>query len=487
MTVPRIFATHAAGNVPASYLDEDFAACGVLTADNGWTGINSVIGDTNTGIVATDFSQLLVQSNATTAEDIYGPNSDPAIKYWGNLRSVMEVPAGTTDVNGSAIDFYVLNNCAFSTVAGRTVGAGVGQFGIIISHVDDALSWGSATYLSDSLDNTVNTGTGRGVQGHEYDFGIYSNGTTVTGQSFLLGGARQPVAATAIQVIADGTDTGSSDPIKWSESFVSRSGASPIALTVGALEASGSNVESQDVRFYGFDGSSNLFFSRLLMFNRSFFLSDATNVNGLIFDLSGTGIPPAIGAGGNGSDTDIDLRLYGKGAGGIRTDAYLSLYRSSAAPAGGTAGAGLRFSTDNSFGTFFGSGAPTLLASIGSQYLRTDGVPYVSAAPGIAAWFPVSATTVNTQTGASYGITINDTHVVLNHAGTVTVALPDATVYTNRRLVLRTITANTVVSAGSDVVPLIGGSAGTAILAGTAGKWAELVSDGAVWQIMSAN
>jgi hypothetical protein len=51
----------------------------------------------------------------------------------------------------------------------------------------------------------------------------------------------------------------------------------------------------------------------------------------------------------------------------------------------------------------------------------------------------------------------------------------------------KTITANTVVSASSNVVPLAGGSAGTAILPATDGAWATLVSDGTNWIIMQAN
>lgn len=44
-----------------------------------------------------------------------------------------------------------------------------------------------------------------------------------------------------------------------------------------------------------------------------------------------------------------------------------------AIPAGGTAGAGYKFSTTSNFGIFFGSGAPTLAAAQGSLYLRSDG------------------------------------------------------------------------------------------------------------------
>jgi hypothetical protein len=42
-------------------------------------------------------------------------------------------------------------------------------------------------------------------------------------------------------------------------------------------------------------------------------------------------------------------------------------------PAGGTAGAGYKFSSVANLGVFFGSGAPTLSAAKGSLYLRTDG------------------------------------------------------------------------------------------------------------------
>lgn len=42
-------------------------------------------------------------------------------------------------------------------------------------------------------------------------------------------------------------------------------------------------------------------------------------------------------------------------------------------PAGGTAGAGYKFSSTSNFGMFFGSGAPSLAAAKGSLYLRSDG------------------------------------------------------------------------------------------------------------------
>jgi len=94
---------------------------------------------------------------------------------------------------------------------------------------------------------------------------------------------------------------------------------------------------------------------------------------------------------------------------------------------------------------------------------------------------------ITTQTAATYTVLNSDFHMIANRAGTITYTLPTASQFTGRELVIRTITANTVVSNASDVVPLVGGAAGTAILAATAGKWALLCSDGTNWQIMEGN
>lgn len=80
-----------------------------------------------------------------------------------------------------------------------------------------------------------------------------------------------------------------------------------------------------------------------------------------------------------------------------------------------------------------------------------------------------------------------DYSIIFNGAGSLTVTLPSAATYPGRVLRIRTIAAQTVVSASSNVVPLAGGAAGTAILAATAGKWADLQSDGSDWTIMGAN
>ena len=54
-------------------------------------------------------------------------------------------------------------------------------------------------------------------------------------------------------------------------------------------------------------------------------------------------------------------------------------------------------------------------------------------------------------------------------------------------LFIKNITATAVISATANVVPLGSATAGTAILAATAGKFAMLQSDGTNWVTMMAN
>lgn len=88
-----------------------------------------------------------------------------------------------------------------------------------------------------------------------------------------------------------------------------------------------------------------------------------------------------------------------------------------------------------------------------------------------------------TKTG-DFTLAATENWVIVNQAGTTTVTLPAASSWTSREVMFKTITANTLVSASSNVVPLAGGAASTAILAAAAGTWATLVSDGTNWVIM---
>lgn len=87
----------------------------------------------------------------------------------------------------------------------------------------------------------------------------------------------------------------------------------------------------------------------------------------------------------------------------------------------------------------------------------------------------------------SFTLGSNENEVICNGTATITVTLPAASSWVGRKVRIKTRAAFTVVSASSNVKPLDADTAGTAILAATAGKWAELVSDGSNWIIMSGN
>ena len=74
---------------------------------------------------------------------------------------------------------------------------------------------------------------------------------------------------------------------------------------------------------------------------------------------------------------------------------------------------------------------------------------------------------------------------VVNNAGTCTVTLPSAARFTGRELSLQTVQAQAVVSATSNVIPVSGGAAGTAILPATDGAWVTLKSTGTAWRIVA--
>jgi len=104
-------------------------------------------------------------------------------------------------------------------------------------------------------------------------------------------------------------------------------------------------------------------------------------------------------------------------------------------------------------------------------------------------WKNVTAASVIAGSGgapvtktANFSVAANETWLINNKSGSsCTVTLPTASSYTGRVLHFQNYQAQTLVSASSNVVPLAGGAATTAILEAVAGANATLVSDGTNW------
>ena len=88
---------------------------------------------------------------------------------------------------------------------------------------------------------------------------------------------------------------------------------------------------------------------------------------------------------------------------------------------------------------------------------------------------------------ASVSQSSTDATMIFTSGSTQTLTLQTASSNSGRLLYVKNTGAGTLISASSNVVPLAGGSAGTAILAAGPGKWATLQSDGTNWIIIAAN
>ena len=97
------------------------------------------------------------------------------------------------------------------------------------------------------------------------------------------------------------------------------------------------------------------------------------------------------------------------------------------------------------------------------------------------------ATSIPATKTADFTVADTDVFLISDRGSTNSVTLPAPASCPGRILVIKTIQAFTVVSASSNVIPRIGGAAGTAILAGTDGVWAVLVSNGTAWENMASN
>lgn len=90
---------------------------------------------------------------------------------------------------------------------------------------------------------------------------------------------------------------------------------------------------------------------------------------------------------------------------------------------------------------------------------------------------------------ASFTLGDEENYVVCTGAAAnVSVTLPSGSAYIGRTVTIKNLSGTyTVISASSNVKPVNSATAGTAILAATAGKWATLVcEDGTNWIIMAA-
>jgi hypothetical protein len=127
-----------------------------------------------------------------------------------------------------------------------------------------------------------------------------------------------------------------------------------------------------------------------------------------------------------------------------------------------------------------------LLAQIAQLQKQVDGLESqpVADAGAVSAAF-AGLNTIPVTKAADFTVGFGEVWIINNKSGsTCTVTLPTASSYSGRVLTFQNYQAQFLVSASSNVVPLAGGAAGTAILENVAGNWATLVSNGTNWVTM---
>jgi hypothetical protein len=111
---------------------------------------------------------------------------------------------------------------------------------------------------------------------------------------------------------------------------------------------------------------------------------------------------------------------------------------------------------------------------------------------GINTASPSATLHVNGNLSRNAPKTVTTTHtvdsltnwIICDGTAAITLTLPTASSWTGREIMVKTIQPYAVNSATSNVVPIDGVAAGTAILPATDGAWCTLVSDGTNWIIM---
>lgn len=106
---------------------------------------------------------------------------------------------------------------------------------------------------------------------------------------------------------------------------------------------------------------------------------------------------------------------------------------------------------------------------------------------GVTTFSGALASTAPVIKTADFTVADTETFLINNKSGSAcTVTLPAAASWSGRILVIKTIQAQAVNSASTNVIPANSNTAGTAIVTGTAGNWALLVSNGTSWVIMAS-
>ncbi len=515
MSVPRIFGTQAAGNVPANYLDEDFAY--VLSSAGIGTIARVKLATTLNLYVRTDAvsdAPTVYADTPTGAFQTWQAAVDIALAYDFNGHTVI-IKAGeegapkTWDLGSGSIVVRTISGIGALYFRGSTDGTTINNTGAPIFFLAATISpvflgaiaiasLGSGHGLVEvsqqslfQLDPAGGPDFGLDDFAHIYVHDGQAQAALLNSSYTISGDAPYHIFATsASNVSLEGCTVTFSVPVACFN-FVVATNNAYIQSTLCTFVNPGNLTGSRFLAAFG--GRINTLTNGAYYFPGS---TDGQQLSlGIYNDLWTT--TPVFLEGGFYATTDSQVQkanptlIVSKAASG-ETATFAGkingiaqwdwVLGNATAISGSNVGADASLYAYGDAGAFIGTAVEftrkTLAALFGGA-LRAIGAIKTDAY--------YASTVPREVTGATDSIVDTDNIVVCNRAGTVTLTLPTPANYAGRRLRVLTVQNQTVVSASSNVVPIIGGSAATAILAGTAGKAADLDCDGANWRITMSN
>jgi hypothetical protein len=356
---------------------------------------------------------------------------DSALQYWKNVPA-STLPVGTaTNLAGGAA-----GSVPYQSAPSTTTFLGIGAAGRWLGSSGTAPQWNAPAALTKTDDTNVTLTLGGSASTALLNAASLTLGWT--GQLAVSRGGTGVSTATANYVFAGPTSGGAAAPAFR-------------ALVAGDIPA----------------------------------LSYVSSVSATAPITSTGGLTPTIGVTSAAltktDDTNVTLTLGGSPTTALLAATSLTLGWTGTL-AVGRGGLGISTTPSNGF-VPIGNGtnytAAALTAGTGITITNAAGSVTIAATAGGGS-APITKT-------ANFSVANGESWYINNKTGSAcTVTLPAASSFTGRELTFVNYQAQTLISASSNVVPLGGGSAGTAILAASVGDWATLVSDGTNWIIMQA-
>lgn len=330
-----------------------------------------------------------VSGNLYVTGDIVGNIVVTGSTFVGNVTAGNLLTGGlvsaTGNVTGGNINTAGLITATGNITGGNLLSATLSLSGNVLSAINTTANVTTTANISvgNALINGVTATTGNVTGGNLRTTGQMSAAGNVTGGNISTGGLITAIGNitggnlnTGAQVVATGNITGGN--------------VLSVGLVQGAITSATGNVIGGNITTVGqVSATANITGGNILTAG---LLSVTGNITGGNV-LGGANVNAVLHT---GTTISVTANITG---GNILSGAVVSavgaatILSGTAVPAGGTTGAGYKFSSTTNLGIFFGSGAPTLTAAQGSLYMRTDGSAtsdrmYVNT-DGATAWTPV--------------------------------------------------------------------------------------------------